>query len=61
MRSRPRTSAGLVVVLLIALAAAAAIRTPKRAEAPKPCGRMRPATIGGSLVIGCLRAAPERP
>lgn len=54
MRPRPRISAGLVVLLLVAIAATALIVWPPgRTEPLKPCGEMLPVTIGGSMVIGC--------
>jgi hypothetical protein len=54
MRSPARpTNAGLAVLLLIAIAAAAAIIRPTESRQVKPCGDTRPVTIGGSMVVGC--------
>jgi hypothetical protein len=56
MRSPARPSgAGLVILLLVALAAVARIARPSETRPARPCGDLRPVTIGGSMVVGCRR------
>lgn len=54
MRSLAQSgNAGLVILLLIALAAAARIAWQPKTSPARPCGDLDPVTIGGSMVVGC--------
>ncbi len=49
--SPPRpTSVSLIILLLLVIATV--VRS-SRPPAVKPCGDLRPVTIGGSMVVGC--------
>lgn len=46
-------SAGLTILLLVALAVAARIAWPPKVQPIRPCGDLDPVTVGGSMVVGC--------
>lgn len=53
MSESKQSNAGFVVLLAFIVAGLSQCDRDCRRETLRPCGPMRPVTVGGSMVVGC--------